>query len=162
MRSLHECIEKFQIQTSLDIDYDMGPPKDHDDAIPAEKKKPTENFFTRAIPLFLGECLFKENRIPSADLIEVKVPEFEPFPLGKSTLEDFNPMAHFQIAPETVDETTEEEFDPYTEPRREESVNSEDRYVTVRTVQNLRETWLSIQPDERDIIGIIKETLILG
>ena len=73
----------------------MGPPKDYDGSIPAEKKKPsTENFFTKAIPLFLGECLFKENRIPNNDLIEVNIPEFEPFPLGKSTLEDFNPMGH--------------------------------------------------------------------
>lgn len=75
--------------------------------------------------MFQGVCLFNETKIHEEDIYISYVDKFEPEPLGKSTVKDFNPLAHIQIEEEKEQES-EEDVDPYAEPPSEKSIDSKD------------------------------------
>ena len=101
----------------------------------------------KEIPLFYGECLYKEVQIPASHYYTDIIDIFELPPLGKSTQEDFNPMAHIELEQEEVsqhdDSSSSEQFK-----YMEESVDSMQDKVKVQKVKNLNKIWLNIQPDQ--------------
>jgi dynein heavy chain, axonemal len=186
LSSVRDTLAKIGAQADAAVDYELDSGKDGlagalplGEAAQASSQQPRPLKVGHALveladgpahlqehptPLFYADCLYRAVEIPPQNLYTDLVEPFQLPPLGKSTVQDFNPMVHLEIEPDPDGASSEgsESAGSVRQPREEETTDSADGKLRATKVRGIHNLWLSVYPDQEDLVALLNETFQLG